>query len=129
MALEALMYNKLEWLKYFSYKPPLEYISSIMFEWSSRSSKKFLSLVSEAWNIIFQILRISLHLVFQLNSHKDLYRRIGMKLNLFISLLTMSCKNYLFWLGHFQNSMELWWSLLKLKNSKFLKDWWHLDLI
>ena len=105
MALEALMHSELEWPKYFSHEPPLKYVSSMIFESSSRSSKKFLPLASEAWNVIFQVLRISSHLVFQLNCYEDLHGKIGMRLN---SLSTMLCKNHLSWLGHSQNSMELW---------------------
>ena len=48
IALKAFTHNKLGWLKYFSYNPSLEYISSMMLRLLSRSSKKFLSFLSEA---------------------------------------------------------------------------------
>ena len=91
-----------------------------MFEFSSCKSKKCLSLESKAWNVIFQILSISSHLLFLLNSYKDLHGNMGTKSKFFISLLTISCKNYLFRLKHFQSLMELWWSLLK-KSLSFWK--------
>ena len=78
-----------------SYNLSLEYIGLMILKLLSRSSKKFLPFLSEACNVIFQVLLISLHLLFQLKSHKDLYRKIGRSLNFFVSLLTISYKNYL----------------------------------
>ena len=48
-----------------------------------RRFRKFLSFLSEAWNFIFHILMILLHLLFQLKSHKYLHRKIDIRLNLF----------------------------------------------
>jgi len=78
-----------------SYNLSLEYIGSMILKLLSRSSKKFLPFLSEACNVIFQVLLISLHLLFQLKSYKDLYRKIGRSLNFFVSLLTISYRNYL----------------------------------
>ena len=100
----------------------------MMFEFSSCRSKKCLSLESEAWNVIFQVLRISSHLLFLLNSHEDLHGNMRTKSKFFISLLTISCKNYLFQLEHSQSLMELWWPLLKksLSSLEIIKVWtWY----
>ena len=89
MALNALAYNKFEWPKYFSHNSPLEYKSLMGCRLSSKSSRNSLPFVSEAWNIIFQLLRILLHLFFLSNSYKNLHGKIGTRSNFFVSLLTI----------------------------------------
>ena len=94
---------------------------------SSRSSKKCLSLVLEAWNVIFQLLRILLHLFFLSNFHENLQERIGTRSNFLVSLSTSQWRVQLLQLEQFQNLIELCWFFLK-KFPKFFKNIRQLDL-
>ena len=128
IALEALAYKELEWPKNFSYSPFLEYKDSIGFKSSSRRFKKYFSLLLEAWNVIFQLLRILSHSFFLSNFHKDLQGKIRTRSKFFISLLTIVWRVCLSWLGQFQNLIKLLWSLLKnfLSSSDITVDWiWY----
>jgi len=107
IAFETLVQSELECLKNLSYSPPLEYNGSTGFKFSSRSSKKCWPLLSEAWKIIFQLLRIVSHLLFLLKSYKDLHKKLGTRLNFFIFLSTVLWSVHLQQLGQSQNSMEL----------------------
>ena len=77
MALVTLAYNKFKYPKYLIYKPSLKYEDLIRLKLSSRRSKNCLPLTSKAWNIIFQILRISLHS----KSQEYLHGNKGVRLN------------------------------------------------
>ena len=90
IALKALVYNELEWLKNFSYGPSLEYKGSMGFKLSSRRLRNCLPLLLGTWNIIFQLSRISLHWFFLSNSHENLQEKIEMRSKFFISLSTIS---------------------------------------
>jgi len=90
IALEALAQSKLECLKNLSHNPSLEYKDSIGFKLLLRKSKKYHSLASKAWNIILQLLRISSHSFFLSKSYENLQENIGIRLNFFVSLLTIS---------------------------------------
>jgi len=113
IALIALVHSKLEWLKCFSHNLPLEYIDLMILRLLSRRSRNFLSLLSKAWNIIFHMFVILSHSFFWLKSHEDLQENKGDRLNLLVSLSTISWSDYLSWLGQSQNSRELWQFLLK----------------
>jgi len=89
IALEALVQSKLECLKNLSHSSPLAYDGSMSFKSLSESSKKCWSLLSEAWKIIFQLLRIVSHSFLLFKSHEDLYKKLGTRLNFFVSLSTV----------------------------------------
>ena len=111
IALIALIHSEFEWLKSFSHNLYFEYVGSIMWRLLSRSSRKFLPLLSKAWNVIFHRFMISSHSFFWLKSYKDLHGRSSNRLNLLISLSTISWSNHLSWLGQSQKLIELWWLL------------------
>ena len=109
----VLAHSKLEWLKCFSHNLPWEYIGLMILRLLSRRSRNFFSLLSKAWNVIFHMFVILSHLFFWLKSHEDLQENRGDRLNLLVSLSTISWSDYLSWLGQSQNSRELWQFLLK----------------
>ena len=113
IALVALVHNELEWPKNLSHEPPLAAYSSIEFEFSSRRFIKLWPLVFDAWNDIFQLLRIESYLLFLLKSHNNLHRKIGKILNSLVSLSTLLWRGHLWLLGQSQNSMKLLLFLLK----------------
>ena len=100
------MQSELEWPKSLSHRLPFAVDSSTSFR-SSSSSIKCLSLSSDTWKTIFQLLRILLHLFFLLKFYNNLHRKVGKRLNFFISLLTMSWRCHFWLLGQSQNSMRL----------------------
>ena len=69
------------------------------------SSRKFLPLRSDAWKIIFQVLRILLLSNFLLKSQEYLFGNRGMRLNNLVSELTALWRCQLPLLGHSQNLM------------------------
>ena len=74
---------------------------------SLSKSRNCFPLRSEAWNVIFQMFRMSSFLLFLLKSHDVLQEKSGVGLKAFDSLLTALWRDQLRWLGHFQNSMKL----------------------
>ena len=76
---------------------------------SSSRSRNCFPLRSEAWNVIFQIFRMSLLLLFLLKSYEVLLEKSGVELKALVSLSTTLWRDQLRWLGHSQNSMELFW--------------------
>jgi len=119
IALVALAYSEFEWPKYLSYKPPLEYKGSKGWKLSLRRSRKCFPLALDAWNIIFQFCKILLHLLFLSKSQDDLYGSKGIRLNFFISLLTIEWRGHLLLLEQSQNLIEFEWFLLKKDLSSF----------
>jgi len=119
MALIACMYKKFEYLKYLIHEPSLVYEGSIGWKSLSKRSRKCLPLALNAWNIIFQIFEISLHLLFLSKSQDDLHENNGVRLKFFVSLSTMEWISYLSLLGQFQKSIEFERSLIKNSLSSF----------
>jgi len=125
IALEALAQSKLECPKNLSHGPPLEYKGLIEFKSSSSSFKKYYPLVSNAWNVILQLLRILSYLFFLSKSYEDLQEKMGTRSNIFASLSTKLWRVHFSQLGQFQNLMELRWSLLKnFLSSLEMRDNW-----
>ena len=106
IALDALMYNELEWLKYLSHKLPFIYDSFIMLSLLLTKLRKFLPFISDAWKVIFHLLTRLLHSLFLLKSYDDLLGNSRVGLKAFISTSTALWKDYLHQLGHSQNSIE-----------------------
>ena len=109
IALVALVHSEFEWPKCLSHNPPFEKDGSIDQRSSSRRSKKLLPFTSEAWNSIFQVLRILSHSLFLSNSQEDLHRKMGMRSNFFVSLSTIEWRVQFLQLEHSQNLIEFWW--------------------
>ena len=83
ITLKALVQSEFECLKYLSHGPLLAIEDSIEFELLSRSSRKWCPLSFDAWNCIFQLLRMLSHLFFLLKSHKDLHGKMRVRSNFF----------------------------------------------
>jgi len=104
----VLAHKEFEWPKYLIHEPSLVYKGSKRWRSSSRRSRKFkfLPLVLEAWNIIFQFFIILLHSLFLSKSQNVLHGNRGVRLNFFVSLLTTEWRGQLLLLGQSQNSIE-----------------------
>ena len=125
ITLDALVYRELEWLKNLSHEPLLIYKGLMGLLLLSTRSRKCFSLESEAWNVIFQVLIISLHSDFLLKSYNHLHGRSRTGLNDLVSLSTASCRHQLLWLRHFQNSIVFsWFWEKKIRNSLRTKFKW-----
>ena len=109
IALDALVHRELEWLKNLSHEPLLIYEGLMGLLLLSTRSRKCFSLESEAWNVIFQVLIISLHSDFLLKSHNHLHGRSRIRLNNLVSLSTALWRHQLLQLRHSQNSIVFSW--------------------
>jgi len=128
IALVALIYNELKWLKNFSHGLSLAAYSLIGFEFLLRRFIKLWPLAFDTWNVIFQLLRIELYSLFLLKSHDNLHGKIGKILNFLVSLSTLLWRGHLWLLGQSQNPMEL--LLFLLKNTLNIAagwDWYGWD--
>jgi len=109
----ALIHSRFECLKCLIYGPSLIYEGLILWRSSSRRSRKWLSLRSDVWNVIYQFFMTLLLSSFLSRSHNTLEGNRGVRLNFFISLSTNT------WWGQFaslkqsQNLIELDNCLLK----------------
>ena len=115
IALETQAHNKFEYLKCYNHGLPLMLDSLIEFRLSSNRSRKFLSLKSAAWKIIFHCERIELHLAFLQKFQNDLHGNKGVKTIFLESLSTKWCNSHFCLLGQSQNSM--WLQVFFEKNS------------
>ena len=107
IALVTLAQRELEWLKYFSQVPLLVYEGSSRLLSLFYKSKNCHLFKSEAWNIIFQVDRISLYLLFLLKSQDNLHEYKDRGLNNLVFSLTTLCSNQLQQLEYSQNLIEL----------------------
>ena len=107
----------------------------------STSSRKFLPLRSNAWKVIFQVLRILLLSNFLLKSQEYLFGNRGMRLNDLVFELTALWRCQLPLLGHSQNLMKFisrwsknslsfartkidcFWSICEERSNIFLVTW------
>ena len=125
IALNTLAYRELKWPKNFSYEPPLVYEDSIGLSSLSTRLRKCFPLKSKAWNIIFQVLIISLYSDFLLKSHYCLHGRSRIRLNNLVFLLTALWRYHLLWLRNSQNSIVFFWlHVKKLQSSLRTKLEW-----
>ena len=106
IALVVQAHRELEEPKAWSHRPPLMCDSLMVLLLISTRSRKFFSLPSKAWKVIFQRLIMLLLSVFLQKSQDILLVSEGIRLNDFDSLLTNLWSLHLKQLGHFQNSME-----------------------
>ena len=117
MARVALVQREFECLKAWSHGPPLMYNGSIILKSSSNKSMKLFPFPLEAWKHIFYCFIMLSLSVFLQKFHEVLQGKKGVGLN-DLESLSMSLWNlHLRQLGHFQNSMELSWLLLKNSHS------------
>ena len=95
--------------KAWSQGPPLMYDSSMILLLMLMRSRKFLSLPSDAWKVIFHRLMMLSLSDFLQKSQDSLLGNDGSGLNDFDSLSTDLWSLQLRQLGHFQNSTEFPW--------------------
>ena len=107
IALVALIYNELEWLKCCSQGLSLMIDGSIGLRLLSSNFRKNFPLRSATWKDIFHCKRTELHSCFLQKSQDDLHGKIGIELNLLESLSTKAYSGHFCLLGQFQNSMQL----------------------
>ena len=105
IALVALVQSELEWLKFWSYGPPLICDSSSGLLLPFMRSRNWLLFRSDAWNIIFHLLARSSHSSFLLKSQESLLGYVGVSLKDLVSESIALWKCHLKWLRHSQNSM------------------------
>ena len=77
IVLVALTCKELECPRYLSQNLPLAYVGSRGLLSSLHSFKKYCSFRLDTWKVIFQLKRMSSHLLFLLNFQNDLQGKIG----------------------------------------------------
>jgi len=93
IALVALVHNEFECPKYLIYKLSFEYEGLIEQSSLSQRSKKLLPFTLDAWNVIFQVLRILAYSLFLSKFHDDLQEKRGEMLKFFVSLSIVAWKD------------------------------------
>jgi len=91
IALKALAYKELEWLKCLSHEPPLMYDSSMILLSLLTRSRKCFFFRFNTWKIILYLLARSSHLFFLLKSQDSLQGNNRMGLKDLVSILTTLC--------------------------------------
>ena len=128
IALDAWVQSKFEWLNYKSHGSPLEHEDSMGSKSSLNRLRKFLSLESDAWKVIFYWDRMELHSDFLQKSQEDLHRNIGIETMFLVSLLIIWWRAHCCLLGQSQNLIWLWESLEKnsLSSDEIATEWiWY----
>ena len=119
MAQVALVYNKLEWPKYCSYRLFLILKEMRGFESPSRRFRKLFHLLLDVWKSNFHWDTMSLCMYFLLRSQKDILGKDANVKRLLESLSITKWKYHFSLLGQFQNL--IWLLVLLWKNS--LNSW------
>ena len=128
IALDTRAQSKFEWPNCESHEPPLEHEGSIGSKSSLNRSRKFLSLESDAWKVIFHWDRMELHSDILQKSQEDLYGNIGIETMFLVSLSTIWWRAHCCLLGQSQNSIWFWESLEKnsLSSDEIAAEWiWY----
>ena len=101
IVLDAWVQIKFEWLNCKSYGPPLQYKGLMRSKLSLNRSRKFLSLESDTWKIIFHWDRIESHSDFLQKSQEDLHGNIRIETMFLVSLSTIWWRAHCCLLGQF----------------------------
>ena len=95
IALNAQVQSEFKWLNCESHGPSLEHEDSMGSKLSLNKLRKFLSLESDAWKVIFHWDRMESHSDFLQKSQKDLHENIGIETMILVSLSTI------WWRAHY----------------------------